>query len=617
MRWMVCALLALSGVAEAQTVSPPSSASGDWDLTPVFASADSARSARSAVMASLPGLSEWKGKLVTPVAVREALDHRSNLAAQAQRYWIWANARATRDGSDEAAAADLSAATDLWADLEAQSAYMESELLALGDARLAALIAAPELAPYRRRLSQLRTRAAHVLPADQEAMVARLQPLLRSPATVRDTLFNVELPYPTVTLNGQPRRLTPGTMRRMLGDPDRATRKTAWETFTATQDAFRQTQAALLSSYMSGVAWEARTRRWDSQVEMVTAADPMPATAFTAIGEEAERAAKGPLARYAGLKARAIGVPALATYDLAAPLVIDTRTFTIDQAKALTLSAVAPLGRDYQDRLAKGLAGQWIDWRPGPAKAPGGVTLYGVPTLPAYISISFNGNAAGLAIYAHEWGHWMHWEYARESGLAPETMSPLVSTNDLITFVHEMLVADQQIAGAKSGAERISALTSAIEALRTSYYGVVSQAQFDLAVRDAADNGEPLSPDRLSKLYCDAQKRYSPPGVAWDPRDCLGWVTEPYAYYDLYFYRYLLATSAAAAFAEQIEAGDRGAAERLKALLRAGGSEDAPTLLRRAGFDITNVSSYAAMTRRTERLTEALEKEIAAGMAQR
>lgn len=593
--------------AQEPAISPP-----DWDLTPIFADAEKASEERVAIRAGLPQLAQWKGKLTNQAAIRAALDARSAMRVRLARYWSWANLRQSRDGADEAAAADMAAAMDLQAGIDSATAYLEPELLALGPTHLAQLTEAAMLSPYRRLLIQLRTRANHVLSADREAMIAGVQPLLRRPAAIRDTLFNVELPYPSITVKGEQRRLTFGATRRLLTDPDRATRRAAWEASTATQDGFKLTQAGLLSAYLDGAAWEAKTRGWPGQTDMVTASDPMPAAAFAALGTEAERAAKGPLARYATTKARAFGLPAMTSYDLPAAIVPDTRHYTIDQAKALTLAAVAPMGREYQNRLERGFAGKWMDWHPAPTKAPGGLTIYGVRELPAYISISYTGNAAGLAIFAHEWGHWLHWDYAREANRPFETLAPEVSTNDLVTFVHEMLVADREIATANTRDERIAALTIAIEALRTSYYGVVAEARFDLDVRAAADAGRPLTPETISTLYCDARKRYAPPSIAWDARDCLGWVTEPYVYYDLYFYRYLLATSAAAWFTERIAGGDRDAPEKLKELLRAGSSEDGPTLLKRAGFDTADPNAYAAMTRRMEKLTVALDKEVAA-----
>lgn len=605
--------LAIAGIVGPISAQERAASSPDWDLTPIFANAIKAAEERAAIESAIPALARWKGKLADPAMLRAALDARSALRMRTARYWAWANLRQSRDGADEAAGADLTAAMGMQAGIDTTTAYLEPELLSLDPARLGQLIDTELLSPYRKMLVQLRVRATHVLPADREALVAAVQPLLRRPAAVRDTLFNVELPYPTIVVRGETRRLTSGATRRLLTDPDRATRRAAWEAAAASQDGFKLTQAALLSSYLDGLAWEAKVRGWSSQTDMVTASDPMPATAFAALTAEAERAARGPLTRYAAVKAKALGLSVLTSYDVPAAIVADTRRYTIDQAKALTLEAVAPMGTEYRDRLKRGFAGKWIDWRPGPTKAPGGLTIYGVRDLPAYISISYSDNAAGLAIFAHEWGHWLHWDYARESGRPFETLAPETSTNDLITFVHEILVADREIAAAKNRDERIAALTSAIEALRTSYYGVVSQASFDVGIRAAADSGKPLTPESVSNLYCDARKRFAPASIAWDPKDCLGWVTEPYVYYDLYFYRYLLATSAGAWFAERIAGGDRTAPEKLKALLRAGSAEDGPTLLKRAGFDVSDPTAYAAMTRRMDRLTIALEKELNSG----
>jgi oligoendopeptidase F len=613
MRRFVLALGLLTSAAHAQTegsIAPPPP---DWDLTALYSSVDAAAADRTEIDAALPDLARWKGKLVDAPSIKAAMMERSRLRGRAARYWMWATLRQNRDGSDEAAAAEVARAEDLSSRLETIAAYIEPELVGLGDARLATLADTPELAPYRTTLNLLRTRASHVLPSAEETLVVGVQPLLRQSASIRDTLFNVELPYPTLTVNGEPRRLSPGGLRRVLNDPDRATRKTAWDAFTATQDKFKFTQAALLSDYLSGVAWEAKTRRWDSQTDMVTAGDPMPSAAFAALGAEAERAARGPMTRYVALKARALNLPALTTYDLAAAIVPDNRHYTIAQAQAITLAALAPLGREYQQRLERGFAGKWIDWHPGPTKAPGGLTLYGVADLPAYISISYTEDVGGLTIFAHEWGHWINWDYARNSGRPFETLAPATSTNDLVTFVHEMLVADSEIAKAKSHEERIAALTSAIEALRGPYYGVVAQATFDHAARDAADKGKVLTPETISTLYCEARDRYSPTTIVRGDRDCLGWVTEPYVYYDMYFYRYLLATSAGAWFAERLAANDKAAPAQLKALLRSGSAQDGPTLLRQAGFDPADPASYAAMTRRLDRLTSALEEELGKG----
>lgn len=206
----------------------------------------------------------------------------------------------------------------------------------------------------------------------------------------------------------------------------------------------------------------------------------------------------------------------------------------------------------------------------------------------------------------------MHWDYARMSGQPFELLLPPTSLGDTAPFVHEMLLADRMISTAPDREARIVAIANAIERLRTTYYAVISQASFDLAVRQAADRSDSLDPARISELYCVARKRFSAPSIAWDARDCLSWVTEPYVYFDLYFYRYLLATSASAFVAEEVAQGGAVKVERFKNLLRSGGSKSAAALLASAGFDASNARSYRAMTRRMTRLVDLFEREVRA-----
>lgn len=398
-------LVFLLASGSAQASDAPALASPVWDTGLIFSSRQSADAESTSIAAALLGLSQWRGRLGDPESTRAALDARSAMRARAARISMWANMRVTQDGADTAASADLAAAGALWAKLDAATAYIEPELVGLGENKLKVLSEDARLKPHKLTLDRLRARGARVLPTEQETLVAGLKPLLGASTTVRDVFTNVEMPWPFITVKGESRRLSPGAFGRTLSDPDRATRKAAWEAFSGTQGSFKGTHAALLTAYLSNAAWEARLRGWPSQVDMLTADDPLPAGAFEALTAEAEATARGPLDRYAALKARILGIPALASYDLAAPVAADNKQYTIDEAKALTLAAVTPLGEEYRARLAKGLAGRWMDWRPGPAKAPGGTTFYVSPDMPAFLALSFTGNFQSVSLLAHEWGH--------------------------------------------------------------------------------------------------------------------------------------------------------------------------------------------------------------------
>lgn len=583
----------------------------DWDVRPIFPDEAAVAAAREAVDASLRRFAAWQGALDQPATLAQALDARSELRTRISRLANHASVRLAHDGGDAVAAADADQASALSARASAAVAFIDATLAALGPTRLEALAADPALVRHGATLRRLAAQAAHVLPADQEALVAGAAPMQGAPATIRDVSIDVDGVWPDVELHGKSVHLDPGGFRRTLRDPDPDARRRAWEAFSAARDRIQRTQAALLSAYLAGQGWEARVRHWAHQADLIVAADPMPAGAFTALSSEARSAANGPLARFAALQSRLSGLSTLHSYDLSAPLVEDRRRFSIDDARAMTVAAVAPLGRAYQDRLARGLAQPLMDWHPQPTKGPGASTFYVSPDLPAYVAVSFRGEFDDVSAIAHEWGHWMHWDLSRSSGRPIESLVPPVTVGDVPSYLHELLLADRAIEIAPDRDGRIVALTHEIDLLRRSYYGIVAQASFDLALRAASDSGETLDADRISALYCESRHAYTPVAVQWEPRDCRGWVAEPYVYYDLYFYRYLLATSAAAAVAERVAGGEATIAERLLDFMSAGGAGDAAQLLGTLGIDPRDPETYRAMTRRMARLVEALEREVA------
>jgi oligoendopeptidase F len=310
-----------------------------------------------------------------------------------------------------------------------------------------------------------------------------------------------------------------------------------------------------------------------------------------------------------------LGVDELQVYDLLAPLAPGGRTYTLSEGQALVLKAVAPLGPDYVAALDKGFREHVMDAAPNPGKPSGGYTNDDDYGLPPYVLITFTGNLFSVSTMAHEWGHAMHSRLA-EAAQPFETAGYSPFLADAPSLTNEMLLADYLIAHATTHGERIVALTNEIELLRTSYFGPVTYAAFELKVHEAADNGEPLTSKRFTQTYCDLVRKFD--GVAEgvmavDDKACAFWQNLFFVYYDFYVYRYINAVSAAAYFTDGIEGGDDAARDKFFQLLKSGGSDDPYILLKRAGFDATSPDAYRPMARRMERLVAALEAEVANG----
>ena len=231
-----------------------------------------------------------------------------------------------------------------------------------------------------------------------------------------------------------------------------------------------------------------------------------------------------------------------------------------------------------------------------------------------FVLLSYTGDARSVSVLAHEWGHAMHMDFARESQPF-ETADFSTFIGDTPSLLNEMLLGDYMIEHASNRDERIAALSAAVEVLRSTYYRVLPMMRMEMAERVAADTGKPLTADVLSALECDQMRAFNGAdhGVTTvDAPACLIWTISQEPYEDLYFYKYLTAVSAAAYFVDGIERGDIGLRDRYFALLRAGGSEDPYPLLKRAGFDARDPRSYTAIGERFDREVSALERELSA-----
>ena len=112
-------------------------------------------------------------------------------------------------------------------------------------------------------------------------------------------------------------------------------------------------------------------------------------------------------------------------------------------------------------------------------------------------------------------------------------------------------------------------------------------AEFELAIHEEVEKGNPLSGENLSKIYGDLLRRYhgDAQGVLKiDDFVTIEWAYIPHFYLDFYVYKYATSIAASSAFAERILKGEPGAVDTYLAMLKAGGSDHAYDLVKRAGW---------------------------------
>jgi oligoendopeptidase F len=587
-----------------------------WDLTRLYLDVGAWETERAAIEAALPGVAALKGSLgASPRALREGLGRISDLRRRVQRLYAYAHLRADEDARITGNQDRLQQATILQSRFEEAVAFVDPEIQALGRAKIEAYeTAEPGLNRHRRPLDLILRRADHRRSPVVEQLLAAAQPLRQQAGVIHDTLTFADIPWPALEIGGKTVRLTPGAYGDVLENPDREVRRKAFEAMAATLAAYQRTQGAILAAYLQGGSFEAKARGYPSALALSLADDAMPEAGFKTLVAAADDSLPT-LHRYLRLRKRMLGVDDLRTYDLLVPLAPGGRTYTLKEGRDLILKALAPLGPGYVAALDKGFHERVMHAASNPGKPAGAFTNDDAYGLSPYVLLSFSGNLFSLSTMVHEWGHAMHSRLA-QAAQPFETASYSPFIGDAPSLTNEILLADYLIAHARTHDEKIVALDHEIDLLRSSYFGPVTYAGFELKVHEAADSGEPLTSTLFARIYCDLLRKFdgADAGVMTiDDRSCASWQNLFFVYYDFYLYRYINATSAAAYFTDGIERGDEDVRGKFFEMLKSGGSDDPAVLLRRAGFDPASPEAYRPMTRRMERLVADLEAEVAKG----
>jgi oligoendopeptidase F len=604
------AALAVAVAAHAAAAAPER-----WDLRDLYPDVAAWTAAEQALReraARLDALREGFGR--DAASVRTALATLSDVNRELARLWVYADLQGDEDLREPRAQERRQRVRALSAQVGERTAWLAPAVQALGAERVRGFLAADaELARrFDRALEDLLRQAAHTLSPEGEALLAAAAPVFAQPAVLFQQLSDAELPVPVVRLSdGRRVRLTTPAFERHRASPVREDRRRVFEAFFG---AYRRAEGSFgtnLATEVMANVHVARARRFDTALEAALFADAMPPAVYRTLVEQA-RAGLPVLHRYLRLRQRVLGLAApLAYHDNYPPLARTPAVrWDLDRAKATTLQALAPLGEEYVALLRRGFAARWTDSHPRPGKASGAYVSGAAYDVHPYVLLNHGDDAESLSTLAHEWGHAVHTLLA--SAAQPfDKAGYSTFIAESASIANEMLLADHLIEHARTPAERRYHLAQAIESIRTTFFRQAMFAEFQQAIHAEVEQARPLSGARLSELYCGIARRYygQAEGVMTvAPPYCVEWAYVGHFFSGFYVWQYATSMAGAAQFADAIRREGAPARERFLSLLKAGSSDDAYALVRRAGVDLAQPAPYRALLTRMERLMDEFER---------
>jgi oligoendopeptidase F len=579
-----------------------------WNAASVFASREAWSAELGELQDLLPLLEQFKGSLTSAESLADCLERFDAVSARIARIYVYASFSKEVDATDNDALAMTARADNLYAGFAATSAFLEPEILALPPATLDAWVSdEPRLAVYAQYLHNLARRRAHVRSADVEEVLGMFgEPFAGVPETA-SMLTNADLQFPPARgADGADKALTQGTIAAYLNDGDRETRRTAWENYA---DSHLSIQHGLASNLMVNVRRAvvyARARRYPSALEASLFENNIPPAVFHNL-IDTYKANLPTWHRYWRARKKALGVDTLQPYDVWAPLTPNNPVVSYEQAVEWIADGMQPLGADYVETVRRGcLQDGWVDVYPNIGKRQGAFSSGTRGTHP-FIMMSYNDNLMSLSTLAHEIGHSMHsyltWQTQPQVYSGYSLFVAEVASNFNQAMVRAHLFRTQT-----DRDFQIALIEEAMYNFHRYFFIMPTLARFEVETHARAERGEGMSADDLNGLMADLFSEGYGDVVHVDrARVGITWAQFVHMYYNFYVYQYSTGISAAHALAAPILAGDKDAAERYLAFLRAGSSVYPLDALKAAGVDMTTPAAVDAAFKVLAGLVDRLE----------
>lgn len=459
----------------------------------------------------------------------------------------------------------------------------------IGSLDIEALLAHSQLArDHTYMLGKASIQARHLMSAAEEDLASELE--LSSGACWEklhsDVTSQIVVP---LKIHGEHLELPMSRVRNFADDPDREVRRSAYEAELAAWKKAAVPLAAAMNGIKGEVNTLARRRGW---------ASPLDASLFESnIDREtleamltAARESFPDFCRYLRAKARALGLPVLAWYDLFAPVGKETRTWEFEQARTFIIEKFGSYSQRLADFAARAFREQWIDAEPRAGKVDG---AYCTPVRAdeSRVFANFKPSFHGVGTLAHELGHGYHnLTLADRTILQRETPMTLAETASIFC---ETIITHAALARADKD-EQIAILEHSLQGSCQVVVDITSRFLFETRACEHRRQRE-LSIDEFNALMLEAQRETYGAGLDETRLHPYMWAVKPHYYsthFSFYNYPYMFGLLFGLGLYARYQEDPAGFKTGYDELLSSTGLGDAATLAARFGIDIRSLDFW-------------------------
>lgn len=559
-------------------------------------------------------LAKFKGKFGNEGKLLEFFQKQEEMDKISYKLYRYPQLARDLNSSDKEAVEHLQKVQFLFAEISTELSWVNSELVDNRE-NIEKWIEKKEFDDYRFGLKNLFRLQKHILEEKESKLLSYYSSFFSAPRSIYSEVTVTDVEWPQVTLSsGEKVDVTPANYSKILStNRNQEDRKTMFQTFYTIYEKKKNTIAAIYNSILQKGIASKKAYNYDSFLLSHLESDNIPEEIYLNLVNTAKNNTK-PLQRYLKLRKKILGLEKYYNFDGSINLIEFDKEYEYDDAKEIVLNSVAPLGKDYVEKMKKAISEGWLDVFEAKGKRTGAYSA-GVYGVHPYMLLNYNKTLDSVFTLAHELGHTLHTLYSDEN--QPFSMADYtIFVAEVASTFNERLLLDYMLENTNDPKERIALLEQEIGNIVGTFYFQALLADYEYQAHKLAEAGEPITAEVLSKIMEDLFDKYYGDIIEKDDLIYIFWARVPH-FFNSPFYVYQYATcfaSSAILYEKMINSSDESkrkeTLDKYIQLLSSGGNDFPMEQLKKAGVDLSKIETIEAVAKQFDLLLDKLEAEI-------
>ena len=559
-------------------------------------------------------LAKFKGKFGNEGKLLEFFQKQEEMDKISYKLYRYPQLARDLNSSDKEAVEHLQKVQFLFAEISTELSWVNSELVDNRE-NIEKWIEKKEFDDYRFGLKNLFRLQKHILEKKESKLLSYYSSFFSAPRSIYSEVTVTDVEWPQVTLSsGEKVDVTPANYSKILStNRNQEDRKLMFQTFYTIYEKKKNTIAAIYNSILQKGIASKKAYNYDSFLLSHLESDNIPEEIYLNLVNTAKNNTK-PLQRYLKLRKKILGLEKYYNFDGSINLIEFDKEYEYDDAKEIVLNSVAPLGKDYVEKMKKAISEGWLDVFEAKGKRTGAYSA-GVYGVHPYMLLNYNKTLDSVFTLAHELGHTLHTLYSDEN--QPFSMADYtIFVAEVASTFNERLLLDYMLENTNDPKERIALLEQEIGNIVGTFYFQALLADYEYQAHKLAEAGEPITAEVLSKIMEDLFDKYYGDIIEKDDLIYIFWARVPH-FFNSPFYVYQYATcfaSSAILYEKMINSSDESekkqTLDKYIQLLSSGGNDFPMEQLKKAGVDLSKIETIEAVAKQFDLLLDKLEVEI-------